>query len=544
IVCEVEPIRPSATLSRGSSSSTESAGKRGTTPDRLRRALSGDLDVIIMQALRKEPSRRYASAAAMLDDLKRFRDGLPVRARASSAGYRLGKFVRRRAAPLTVTALVLTILAGGAVRERVLRTRAQAEARKAEQTTDYMFSLFEASENGRTLSDAVSAQDLFRRGVAQARAPGTSADLRAQMLDVLGRLESDLGHDAEAKPLLVEALALRRELYGSDHPDVATSLGDLAFVLSSTGDLPAALAMHREQLAIRRRLYGEQDVKTTDAMFDLAQDLHEAGNLREAGPLFAEWQARVAKAPAELTRNRLRQISLLGQSLVYSGQPQRAESLARAELSLAHQLYGEKNDQVASALQNLGDALDGEGKRAESEATLREAAQMMLAAYPDGNESVSRALKQWSVELQRLSHFTEAEAPLRLALPIARRAVGDDSNDAIGVEQELAFVLTMLGKYDEALSYGQDALQRTARLYGTKGALYAHAQVIVADAVRGKGKFSEAEPVLLAAEERFRNKKGLLQNYWRSTVMALSRLYDAEGQHEKSATYRALVLTR
>src|SRR5262249_9770687 len=156
------------------------------------RALRGDLDVIVMKALRKEPERRYTSPAELRDDLQRFREGLPIRARAENTGYRLGKFVRRRAVPLALAALVLVLLVAGALRERFLRTRAQAEARKAEQTTDFMFSLFEASENGRTLSDTVSAPDLLRRGVAQARAAHTPPELRAQMLDVLGRLEADL----------------------------------------------------------------------------------------------------------------------------------------------------------------------------------------------------------------------------------------------------------------------------------------------------------------------------------------------------------------
>src|SRR5262249_19573404 len=161
---------------------------------------------------------------------------------------------------------------------------------------------------------------------------------------------------------------------------------------------------------------------------------------------------------------------------------------------------------------------------------LKQASDMMLAAYPGGSERSARALKVWATELQRLSRFAEAEAPLRTALAMARRSVGDDSNEAIGVEQDLAFVLTMLGKYDEALTLGQGGLSRTATRFGTKSALCVHAQVFVADALRGQGKFSEAEPVLLAAEARFRNTKGLLSNYWRSTVMALSRLYDGEGQ--------------
>jgi len=66
------------------------------------------------------------------------------------------------------------------------------------------------------------------------------------------------------------------------------------------------------------------------------------------------------------------------------------------------------------------------------------------------------------------------------------------------------------------------------------------ARAIDRDAMRGQGKFSEAEPILLAANERFKNSTGLTKNYWRSTVAALSRLYDAEGKPDSAAKCRAL----
>ena len=68
--------------------------------------------------------------------------------------------------------------------------------------------------------------------------------------------------------------------------------------------------------------------------------------------------------------------------------------------------------------------------------------------------------------------------------------------------------------------------------------------MVVADALRGKGRYAEAEPMLLAAERRFRNSKGLLNHYWHTSVMALSRLYDAKGQHEKAKRYRSMLPLR
>jgi Tol biopolymer transport system component/serine/threonine protein kinase len=102
VICEIEPETPSATV-------------RGTTRDRWRRRLAGDLDTIVLKALRKEPARRYPSVDALLDDLQRHRSGLPVRAQRDSMAYRTRKFLGRRRYPIEVTAVVCLALAIGLV---------------------------------------------------------------------------------------------------------------------------------------------------------------------------------------------------------------------------------------------------------------------------------------------------------------------------------------------------------------------------------------------------------------------------------------------
>jgi tetratricopeptide (TPR) repeat protein len=235
-------------------------------------------------------------------------------------------------------------------------------------------------------------------------------------------------------------------------------------------------------------------------------------------------------------------LSSLTEAVLFAGQAQVAESLGRAQLTLARQLYGEHNDQIAAAMGNIGVALDRQGRFSEAEPLLHQAADAMVAAYPAGNPRVAAALKVWAVELGHLSRYAEAEAPFRKALEIARRSVGDSSSEVLGVEQELSFVLATQGQYDEALSLSRHALGVALKQFGATSIMGVHAQVYVADALRGKGRFAEAEPILLAAEARFRTGKSeIVKGYWRGTAGALARLYDAEGQPEKAAHYRALI---
>jgi len=108
-ITETEPLRPSDTTSSANAESI--AEKRATTPDKLQRVLRGDLDTIIVKALKKNPQERYASVTGFADDLQRYLKHEPISARPDALGYRAAKFLRRNrtVAALSATAIVLVI---------------------------------------------------------------------------------------------------------------------------------------------------------------------------------------------------------------------------------------------------------------------------------------------------------------------------------------------------------------------------------------------------------------------------------------------------
>src|SRR5262249_19604047 len=125
---------------------------------------------------------------------------------------------------------------------------ATAGTHRAEQTTDFMLGLFDASAGGQSLGDTVKARALLDRGLARARELSGQPVLQAQMLNVVGRLERKLGELERARPILEEALALRRKIDGDVHPDVATSLESLAWVEYDQGNYAKAAQLRREVL--------------------------------------------------------------------------------------------------------------------------------------------------------------------------------------------------------------------------------------------------------------------------------------------------------
>ncbi len=175
-----------------------------------RRRLRGDLDRILQRALAKEPARRYASADAMAEDLRRHLDGRPILASGDSAPYRAAKFISRHqvlaATIAAVAAAVIVFAVVDTARVRTERDRAQLEARQREEVTDLLVGLFKASGDAPARAEEVTARELLDRGVVRIRSElAEQPELRARMLGVIGEAATNVGLYEQAQPLLEEA---------------------------------------------------------------------------------------------------------------------------------------------------------------------------------------------------------------------------------------------------------------------------------------------------------------------------------------------------
>jgi serine/threonine protein kinase/tetratricopeptide (TPR) repeat protein len=129
-IVNVDPPRPSSIVSAADSNGTsaaDAAAERGTSPDKLRRMLQGDLDTIVGVALKKAPTERFASVTAFADDVGRYLRHEPIAARRDALGYRAAKFVRRNRPGVAAAAIVAASLSVGLYVTN--RERAIAEGR-------------------------------------------------------------------------------------------------------------------------------------------------------------------------------------------------------------------------------------------------------------------------------------------------------------------------------------------------------------------------------------------------------------------------------
>ncbi len=262
IICEAIPQRPSTAVSKTEVVITDGgqtildpahvSRTREGDPTRLRRKLSGDLDNIVLKALRKEPERRYLSVDQLSEDLRRHLEGLPVGARKDTVVYRARKFLRRnRAAVLAFTLLVLSLV-GGILTTTWQAYRADRRFNQVRQLANAF--LFEIDDSISRLPGTTPAREkIVQRALEylDSLARESSGDLGLQrelaaayqrIGDILGgSFNSNLGRSADALASYRKALAIREHLAEAD-PDSVEARRELAVSYDNVGDMLLALA--------------------------------------------------------------------------------------------------------------------------------------------------------------------------------------------------------------------------------------------------------------------------------------------------------------
>jgi serine/threonine-protein kinase len=475
-ICELEPTRPSAGFERPGAGSGESeeavaidiARSRSTTPDGLRRQLRGDLDRIVLRALRKEPERRYGSAAELADDIERHLGGFPVEARPDTLGYVAGRLIRRhRMAFAAGLALAASLVALNASSLRFASTTSDlaatiaAERDVAVEVLAFLEGLFEASDPyaaGPGRRDTLRVRDMLDEGARRVRTGLEGRPLvQARLLTTLGRAYRNLGRFDDARPLLEEALAIRLRELGPDAPDLASSRTNLAQLLVARGEHEEAERLLRSSAATLER------DSVTHAR-PLASTLAVLGNLLQEGGRHSEaedaYRRALALSEADSTVDdgrRAEHLSNLATALVRQAELEEAEVLLTRSVELARAHFGSEHPTTASMLNNLGQVYRERGALDAAEGPLREALAIRRARFEAPQPELAVSVNNLADLLLARDEIAAAEPLFRESLEM-RRALYGERHPAVGIGWiNLAATLQRTeGGRDEAMrAYGE-----------------------------------------------------------------------------------------
>lgn len=406
-VCECEPPPPSQAVA----AARDVAAARRLTPERLRRKLAGDLDTIVLMALRKEPGRRYASVEQLDQDLERYLQGRPVLARKATLAYRARRFLGQHRLAVAFTAAVLALALAFGWRLAGERDRARAAARTASEIAAFSKELLEISDPGRTHGDEISAQELLSWGARQVAARrDASPEARATIMTALGDLYRRRGMHEQARGLLAGALALHESLGGADSLDAAATLNALADLARAQGRYADAEPLYRRALGIRERRLG-------DAHADVAATLDSLGELQSL-------RGRYPEAIASLRRALLIRTTTLGAAhpdvgaslanlavmTMESGQCERSLQQFRRALEVSAHALGADHPQVAGILTRMAFVMRASGDWSGAEEALRRAWEIRERRLGDRHLETFAALNNLGDHYQKVGDFERAAA--------------------------------------------------------------------------------------------------------------------------------------
>ena len=464
---------------------------------RAARALAGDLDTIVVMALAREPERRYGSIAAFADDLRRYLDGRPVRARPDSGLYRARKFVARHRLAVVAAALVVAALVAGlslalwqARRAEQAARRAEAQASRAEQVRAFLVSIFEAADPARARGETVEARTLLDEG-ARRIDTGLAAEpeLHAELLELLAGLYRKLGELEPAKSLGERAYAEHRQLFGDESVQTARSEWTLGWVLANQGDFAPARERLEHAIAVLDREEGPQSLTAADAREPLMELLFGAEGPRGALPVV---ERRLATYRAVLGERDVRtalSLSDFGVVVNELGRTAEAERAYRASAAILDALLPAGDPRVAYPHSNLAGLLRESGRLPEAEIEARKALATRRKALGDHHPEIATTLGQLSRILLELGRFPEAEATAREALAVSE---GRDRFNAAQSRALLASVLLKQGKAAGALALFEQCVVEHRALLPPDHVLNYSIQVNRARALEAVGRTAEA----------------------------------------------------
>lgn len=521
---------------------------------RWRMKLKGDLDVIILKALRKESAERYDSAQNMLDDIERFENSLPVSARHDSLFYRSRKFIKRHSLSLMFTGFILLLVVSFTLfyTQRIAEEKrfAELQAQKAEQVTLFLMDLFEANSPTQSGGEIITARDMLIRGETEAEKLEGYPELKAQMYEVIGEIYRRLGQYGKSESLLRQSLTIRQELYGNYHPEtvgtfdklglllinkgefntadsiltaalnirenliqpngagLATTLSNLAFVTRRKGEHTDAEQLYRRSLDLRKEHLGNNHPLTIENMNSLGVILHNTGKYQETEALYREILHRRQELLNPIHPDVAISQNSLGALLMNLGKYSEADSLLNRALFVRKKIYGNEHPFVAMSLNNLGLSCLEQNQLEESEEYLTEAYRIRVEQL--GHSSTNTAITKFTLA-ELMLKTNRADSAITLyneAYQTFYQNLSPNHSFTARSTVGLGSAYLALGDLERAEKFFETGYQKVKMIHAESSLEYALASIKYAKYLMEKGDTTRANNLLKTVLETLKKNEG------------------------------------
>lgn len=525
----------------------------------------GDIDTIVAKALEKDRARRYASAAELAADIRRYLADEPITARPASTAYQLQKFVRRhRALVAGTTAVFLALVAGvvASTREAVRahraelaaqsqRARADQEAAAAKAVSDFLRNDVLAQASAATQASASTRPDpelKVRTALDRAAARITGKfdgqpDVEAAIRATIGRTYFQLGLYAPAREQLQEALDLYKRALGEEDPKTLITMSLLGRIVWSQGEYAQAEKLISRALKSERVVLGAEHPETLFAMNNLGNTYRAQGKNAEAAALYKETLDGRRRVLGPEHPDTLTSTNNLANVYWSEGRYAEAAALYSRTLEVQRRVLGPEHPDTLLSMANLADATGRQRDWARAETLFKETLEIQRRVLGAEHPRTLDTTADFAAMYQRQGKPALAEPLAAQVLAGRGHALGAEHPETMIAAADLAQAWLSLGKFRESERLAREALEFHKRKQPDDWQRF-RAETLLGASLSGLKRFAEAEPLLLEGHRGMVERKesvgwmGASTGYYLDLAREwIVQLYERSAQPKKAAEW-------
>jgi len=457
IINAAQPTRPSHLLTqKASETGNDDSPSYNLNLKSLRRELKGDLDNIVLKALRKEPERRYNSAEQLLNDLQNYQKNLPVSARPETPGYRAKKFIQRHRLGFVATVIVLISLITTAAVSIWQAEQARAERDRTIQINEFLQTILTEADPYAAGADATVRDVLRKAGELVSERFPNQPELEAPLRYTIGYTQLGLMELDDSYTNLKISEQLYETLYGKTDSRTLTSSAYLSWLEFRRGNYDTAIQGYTKIIALFNNTT-PWDTRAT-ILNDYAVILLELERYDEA----LELQQTVLDLWVENDPSRP-EVAVIQNNLAqtYHGLEDydRAEENYRTALSKLREFFPDGlHPDISSTINNLGVLLRDQGNYEEAINYYREALDIRRATLGEYHPNTAFSHLNLSRILLDLDRVDEARPHSQIAVDIMSEVLNNTHLHLLVARSTLARIYTVDGRIDEAETILNDVI--------------------------------------------------------------------------------------
>lgn len=464
-----------------------------TNSSAISNKLSGDLDAILLKALRKEPSHRYRTAAEFMDDLENYQHQRPVTARADNSRYRTKMFFKRHKSGITIATIILLLTIGftafyswNITKER---NRAELEAQKSENIAQFLTNLFEANNPEQSRGEDVTARELLQRGRKRTDQIEDGA-LKADMLQTIGVAYLNMSLRDSSKKILDKAEKLIKKVHGENSLEYA----GVAFYAAKSRMVEgiAALPYAKKSHQIRRDKLGTLNENTIRSQLKVGQ-VFDYADKQDSAKYYIDHaleQIKSSEKPnirllqkaqgslatiynrlGEFDKSRMLYIDLISEeknkvsvdslnladyyhniSTTYIRQHKVKDALpyAKKSVAISESMLGTSHHKTLQTRNNLAGIYSDIGNMERFKELSEQNINYTIQKYGDYHSKTYSAFIAYGLQLTIKKEFEAAEKSIRKALSVSREVFGKDSPTFNNTRAYLAAIFNFKGQKEQS----------------------------------------------------------------------------------------------